>query len=187
MMNEYEMLRGEIKDWQDRRFTILTASVGLVTAILSLKVFDEPVRTELWPSISALLLLLLTCACALTWYAGRANAKIAAYLIVFHERSSQSGEGWESRLDRLNNSGFDHLNLNRLMFCIYLVLGLVAMIPVLRHFPIRDGWNVLIIPIALFVCSLLLLVLPSPKDRYIKQWESPTFSHCATPKRPTNG
>jgi O-antigen/teichoic acid export membrane protein len=172
-MSEDEKLRAEIKDWQDRRFTILTASIGLVTAVLGFKLFDQPATAEMWPWVSALLLLLLSSACILTWYAGRANAKIAAYLIVFHERPSQSSDGgWESRLHHLKESGLDRLNLNRLLIIIYLVLGLVSVIfPALRHSPAGSGLIVVIGAVFLFLSSLFFLFLKSPKERYIKLWE----------------
>jgi hypothetical protein len=173
MTSEYESLRAEIKEWQDRRFTILTASIGLTTAILGFKAFDQPQTTELWP-LSVLLLLLLSCACALTWYAGRGNAMMAAYLIHFHERPSDSSDGWESRLSRLQLSGLDKLKLNQFLGFIYLLLAAVAVfVPVSQHPPSHNGWIVLSIAIAFFVSTLLLLMLASSQTKryFLKKWE----------------
>jgi hypothetical protein len=184
MNNEYEALYAEIKDWQDRRFTVLTAAIGLVTAILGLKIFDQPARIELWPWISALLLLLLSSACILTWYAGRANAKLAAYLICFHERPSPSGDGWQSRLHRLKQSRMDRLNLNRIVVCIYSPLAAVSVIlPVMQQPPSPFGWVVLSVAIVIFLCSLLLLVLRTPKDHYVDLWDALPPPKPATPNQ----
>ena len=173
-MDEYVALRAEIKDWQDRRFTILTAAIGLVAAILGLKVFDQPASTELAVGISVLLLLLLTSACVLTWYAGRANAKIAAYIVVFHERSGESGSGWESRLADLKNKKLDpdRLNLNQVLISIYFVLGLVSVFyPLWQHLPCGAGLGALPAAVAVFFWSLGLLCMVPQKERYIEQWE----------------
>lgn len=172
--NEYEALRTEIKDWQDRRFTILTGSIALVTAVLGLKVFEQPANVELWP-YSALLLLLLSCACALTWYARRGSAIIAAYLIIFHERRSDSKDGWEDRLRRLQLKGVDKLSLNQFLGLIYLVLGVVAVaVPVLQKTPTYPGCIILIIASFLFLCSLLLLFIASSevKKDFLEKWKN---------------
>lgn len=169
MTSEYETLRTEIKDWQDRRFTILTASIGIVTAVLGIKIFDQPARLDLWPWISALLLLLLSSACVLTWYAARANAKIAAYIMVFHEDPSSGG--WESRLHQLKTTGLDRLNLNRLIICIYFLLGVVSvLLPAFQHPPNSTGWAIVGAATIVFLLSLLLLLFRSPKARYLDEW-----------------
>jgi hypothetical protein len=168
--NEYESLRAEIKDWQDRRFTVLSGSVALVTVILGLKVVSESPLPGVWPWVSAVLLALLSSACLLTWYAGRANAKIAAYLIVFHETASP---GWEARLAKLKNTRLDKLNLNRLMIVIYAGLGLLSVfLPALRHDQTRPNLLPLVVSVLMFIGSLILLGQKSPRDRYIHYWRN---------------
>jgi hypothetical protein len=44
-----------------------------------------------WPLISAILLLYLSAANLLTWYAGVANTKLAMYIKVFHEDTGAEG------------------------------------------------------------------------------------------------
>ena len=87
MNTEYESLRQEIHAWQNRRFIILTASITLVSAVLGLDAVQKTTVSVEWPLITSLLWFFLGSTTALTWYAGRANAKIAAYLIVFHEKN----------------------------------------------------------------------------------------------------
>ena len=124
MAAEYESLRQEILAWQNRRFMILTASITLVSAILGLDAVQE-INVEVeWPVITSLLWFFLGSTTALTWYGGRANAKIAAYLLVFHEKEG----GWESRLKDLKISKLDWFNLNRMVFLIYVGLGILSLV-----------------------------------------------------------
>jgi hypothetical protein len=58
MNTEYESLREEIKAWQERRFTVLSGAVALVTGILGLKMVGESKPTENWTWPSAILLVL---------------------------------------------------------------------------------------------------------------------------------
>jgi len=174
MNTEYESLREEINAWQERRFTVLAGSVALVTGILGLKIIGESKPSENWTWASALLLALLASACALTWYAGRANAKIAAYLIVFHESTRDPLAAWESRLRALKESGRDWWNLNRLIILTYLGLALLAVLaPMLSHLEYRlvcMDYVALIVAGVLFVVTVVLLGLPSPKEHYTILW-----------------
>src|SRR5947208_2340161 len=106
MSNEYETLRAEILKWQDRRFDLLKISIGLITGLLGLKlVVEYPSKGDIWPLVSSVLLLYLSGANLLTWYAGVANSKLAAYIKVFHESDVGSAPAyrWESRLQRLKD------------------------------------------------------------------------------------
>ena len=174
MNTEYESLKEEIKAWQHRRFTLLSGSVALVIGILGLKMVGESKPTENWTWPSALLLALLAAACALTWYAMRSNAKIAAYLVVFHESPPNPHFAWESRLDALKKTGRDWWNLNLFMICIYLGLALLAVLaPWLSHQEYHLGYLdyvALTVGGGLFLVTLLLLGLPSPKQHFIKLW-----------------
>lgn len=128
MENEYQALRSEMLQWQERRFDLLKISISLVTALLGLKLMVEPVdQRVVWPLVSALLLLFLASANLLTWYAARANSKLAGYIQVFHERERPGGQGWERRLEALKKTKFsERLSLNTWTTAIYLVLALVA-------------------------------------------------------------
>ena len=72
--DEYDSLRKEIYEWQNRRFSILAVSGGFVAAILGLKIVEESKQPQTWPVVSALLLLFLSAACLLTWYTRRATS-----------------------------------------------------------------------------------------------------------------
>lgn len=141
MSTEYECLRSEIHEWQDRRFTVLVASIGFVTAILGLKIVDESAEAESWPLVSSLLLAFLSAACALIWYTRRACAKIAAYLVVFHESECQSSSGWEERLQRLKERGLDFLDLDRTRAIATLFAGVSKDVfeQTARHMPLVAG------------------------------------------------
>ncbi len=107
---------------------------------------------------------------ALTWYAGRSNAKIAAYLIVFHEKYF----GWESRLKELKMSPFDWFNLNRMVFLIYFGLGVLSfIIPwTIRCNQIIETWHKVLLFVigAWFVFDLILLVWGYPRQSYKEKW-----------------
>ena len=101
---------------------------------------------------------------------------MAAYLIHFHERRSDLGDGWESRLSRLQSTltGLDKLKLNQFLGFIYLLLAAVSVfVPVSQHPPSCNGWIVVSIAIAFFVSTLLLLMLDSSQTKryFLKKWE----------------
>ena len=170
MKAEYESLRQEILLWQNRRFTVLTASITLVSAILG---FDAVQKTEDlvdWPLITSLLWFFLGSTTALTWYAGRANSKIGAYLIVFHEKK----DGWETRLKELKKSRFDWFNLNRMVFLIYLGLGILSLfIPwTIHHSQMIANWHKILLFLtgAWFCFDLILLMWGYPRQSYKEKW-----------------
>jgi hypothetical protein len=141
---------------------------------------------------SGLLLLFLTGAVLLSWYAGRGNAKISAYLTVFHEKKLDNNqtlrEGWEDRLGRFSEKlkCFDKLTLSHWLGAIYFLLGGVSVVlPWLagaQHFPPSKDYFVHAgIPAAVFLFVLILLVCSSPRTSYIKRWEDVETDE----KRPT--
>ena len=174
MKFEYESLREEIKAWQERRFTVLAGSIVLVTGILGLKIVGESKPSESWPWASALLLVFLAAACALTWYARRANTKIAAYLIVFHESGSDPLARWESQLDELKRSKSDRWDLNRLMIPIYVGLALLSVFaPMLSHREYHLVWaDYITLGVAgtVFLVMLIPLGRSAPREHYIHLW-----------------
>lgn len=171
MKTEFEALRAEMLAWQNRRFLILALSISLVTGILGLDgVSDLTSRLE-WTLVVSLLFYLLGTAEALTWYAGLANAKAAAYLIVFHEANPA---GWESRLKELTDSGLNRISLNVMVALIYAGLGVLSLvIPIgLREVEVADGLYIWALAFsgAWFLFGLYLLLRPLPKDYYEKLW-----------------
>ena len=171
MSEEYNALRAEMLAWQNRRFMILTASVSLVTGILGIDGVTDAGSDLGWGLVSSLLWFFLGSAAALTWYAGRANAKIAAYFIVFHEVES---EGWETRLKKLKADGLDRFNLNRMVLLIYVGLGVLSfLIPwSVRGYQCPSAWHavVLVVSGVWLGFSLWLLLLPLPRGLYEQKW-----------------
>jgi len=168
---EYESLRQEIQAWQNRRFTILAASITLVSAVLGLDVVQKTTVSVQWPLVTSLLWFFLGSTTTLTWYAGRANAKIAAYLIVFHEKENF---GWESRLKKLKESGLDWFNLNRMIFLIFFGLGILSLVIPwsIRCSQLIAKWHILLLVSvgAWFIFSLILLIWGYPRQNYKEKW-----------------
>jgi undecaprenyl pyrophosphate phosphatase UppP len=175
MTDEYNSLRKEIIEWQNRRFLILGITITLVSGILGLK--TNAVSSNISLYISSILLFILASSSCLIWYCGRASAKIAAYLIVFHEERSEQGSGWESRLNKLKKSKKDWFDLNKMMFLVYLVLGCLSVfLPYLYN---KDKCSVtllniipLIITTIFYIIGLYLLLQKSKKKYYIQLWRN---------------
>lgn len=171
MKEEYEALRAEMLAWQNRRFIVVTASISLVVGILGLEGVTEATSRVDWELVSSLLIFLLGSAEALTWYGGQAPAKIAAYIIVYHEAQAP---GWETRLKNLKGERLDRFSLNRMLTLIYAGLGILSLlIPwAARKEPIFDFvhlWH-LVPTFCWFVFGLYLLVLPLPRERFEHLW-----------------
>jgi type IV secretory pathway TrbD component len=174
MKEEYASLRQEISEWQNRRFLLVGTSITLVTGILGIGL---GVLKDLWIIASSLLLMFLTCAIILSWYAGRANAKISAYLVVFHSTTGSDDKmsGWESRLIRLKKKPkVDFFTLNHVLVAIYTTLGIMSvLIPwLVAGKPTTSLEQIPILVTALlFVGSLILQWKFSyPRDGYVKHW-----------------
>ncbi len=128
MKEEYEAVRPEMLRWQDRRFDMLKLSITLVVGLLGLKLLTPGSLADVWPFVSSVLLLYLAAANLLTWYAGIANSKLAAYIVVYFEQAglAEKSFAWESRLTALKKEKLDPYNLNICMSIIYVGLALVA-------------------------------------------------------------
>lgn len=177
MNQEYESLGAEILKWQDRRFQLIEISIGLVTAIIGLDLVMKPSTPEHWPLISSVLLAFLSSAGLLTWYAGRANSKLSAYLKVFHEAEELAPEAlrWETRLQKLKEKGLDRYNVNHWITVIFIVLaGISVLLPyIASSLSTPTGWPLalLLIFAALFVGSAILVSAFSyPRESYEARW-----------------
>jgi len=117
--------------WQSRRFAVLTASITIVVGVLGLDGVLAGDSALAWWLVTALVWFFLGASAALTWYAERANARLAAYCIVFHEAARP---GWESRLLALQSQPsapragpLDGVpNLNRMICLIYCGLAVLS-------------------------------------------------------------
>jgi hypothetical protein len=199
---EYPAVRAEILQWQNYRFLTLAASGAVVSAFLTI-VFASVSRdsssgtnttTEIFGDWAVLapssLLLFLGCAVALTLYAGRGNAKMGTYLMVFYQQRGavsarlKRGVGWESRHNdfkgKFKNANApmserlfeEYLTLDRLLAGFYLILGLgsVYLLYTILYFQ----WRSLVLLIALLVYGiplLLLLVRRPPSGDYMECWK----------------
>lgn len=168
MNDEYESLRTEILHWQDRRFTLVSISIAVITGVLGLDLIKPDFSADTWPYVPCILLAFLSCATYLTWYAGRANAKISAYLITFHEGEGKS-RTYETTMRELKDK--DPLDLNKGLAGVYFVLGLTAVgIP---YFVLEDliDFSPLLVGIAcVFAVCWLLLLRKHSRDRFIQMF-----------------
>jgi hypothetical protein len=168
--------------WQDRRFDLLKHSTSVVTGLLGFKLIAErsgiaESTASVWPLISAVLLLYLSAANLLTWYAGIANSKLAAYIKVFHKGSGDESDSprWESRLAILKKKGLDPQSLNLWITVVYLVLGLVSIALPFASSGFATPYISWLI--ALLVCSVpfVATLVPVawfsyPRQRYEANW-----------------
>src|SRR5207244_3947693 len=109
------------------------ASAAFVSGIVGfLQKNSDSVGKEWWPLYSAGLLIFLILVTGLSRHAGRGNAKIGAYLRIFHEPRRVSEDrnktlGWEGRLQQFKGRNFfDKRLLSDWLFGIYLILGAVS-------------------------------------------------------------
>jgi hypothetical protein len=182
MSVELQSLRAEMLKWQDRRFDLLKHSTGVVTGLLGFKLIAEQSgvvvsAASAWPLISAVLLLYLSAANLLTWYAGIANSKLASYIKVFHEDSHTENNAprWESRLASLKRKGLDPQSLNLWITVVYFVLGLVSVALPLTSAgfatPDKLWLAILLISSVPFLATLVLVAWYSyPRQRYEAHW-----------------
>jgi hypothetical protein len=103
---------GEIGNWQNFRFILVGVATAFVSAVIG---FEPKQGTEGDPRLRlSLIIFALAGAAALSCYAGRGNAKIGAYLQVFHEPPTPDKKdtlGWEGRNQRFQGSQWNLLSL----------------------------------------------------------------------------
>jgi len=183
MKEEYESLRAEIGNWQNFRFIL----VGVATAFVSTVIGFEPKQgTEGAPRLRlSLIIFALAGAAALSCYAGWGNAKIGAYLQVFHEQSTSDKKytlGWEGRNQKFQGSQWNLLSLNGWLGITYLLLGIGSSIA-LVGLDLKKVWPINIDPRILdpsdaileiawlcLVVAAVSLFLPPPRARYMRRW-----------------
>ena len=172
MEAEYNALRNEMLAWQNRRFSTLATAITVTIGLLGLDGVLKGTPNISWPLVTALLWFFLGAVSLLTWYASRANSKLAAYISVFHE---EQANGWESRLNKLKNKGLDRLTLNIMILSIYLGLGIISLIIPLevRNYESVNHYEIFILTLAglWFVVSQVLLTVEPPREYYKTLWQ----------------
>lgn len=169
---EYELLRDEISEWQNRRFTLVGVSITVVTALLG---FSQIAGIKVtWDFISSLLLFFLSVACWLTAYCGIANVKIGTYLQAFHE-GHESSFHWESRNSRFSKVGRKYGNLNQYLGAVYLILAILSLLaPPLMFKPTQSSlFPVLLVALMIgaFIASLVWLYKSQGRrEEFLKRW-----------------
>jgi len=115
---EYETLRSEILQWQSRRFTVATITVGFITALEGCVITNS--KQWSWDVASLFVVLLLSNAAYLTRLFSRFNTFIGAYLDVFH------GSLWNKR-QRKFKEDVKHFNLNHALSLLYMSILIISL------------------------------------------------------------
>jgi len=173
MDKEYECLREEILSWQEKRFTLVSASVVLVTTALGFA--SDGKTTWPWEVVSSIILAFLLCVCLLTWYFGTSNARLGAYIEVFYETDDQPYR-WHkrNRLFKQDSFLYKFLNFNSCLALIYLVLGIASVVVPSKFGPPTNKkfFYLLIILVLLFLFMIVLVVgFSYPRKRYVSYWQ----------------
>lgn len=170
---EYDTLREEILLWQEKRFTIVSGSILIVTAALGW-ITKDPISWP-WEIISIILLAFLFCASILTWFFGVSNSRLGAYIEVFYEADNPEYQ-WHVRNRKFKDDKilYRYLSLNGCLASVYLVLGIISVvIPSKLNFLQKSDYTILLIMVVSFyLISLILLIgFSHPKQRYVDYWE----------------
>jgi hypothetical protein len=176
MNEEYEAIRAEMLEWQQRRIDVLKISTALIAGLLGLKILSTDTLTWAWPYLATTLLLFLAASVLLTWYAGEANRKLASYVRVFFEdKPLADSYRWETRLKLLNDFFHPRINLNFILVVVYATLAIASVLlpAALTEFnaPDRVGALTLLIGIGLFLLASLVVAWKTVcATDYDKNW-----------------
>ena len=114
---EYQALRQEIMQWQDRRFIVIGTTIAFVSALVG-AIATKPGSCS-WALATSLLLAFLSAAVCLIRQFARFNSTIGAYLEVFH------GSPWERRIKEFRRRSSIYFELNPFVAVIFLLLVLL--------------------------------------------------------------
>jgi uncharacterized membrane protein SirB2 len=122
---EVKALREDIRDWQTRRFTLLTAAFAVVGFVIASceKLLKNAANAARVGNLCNLALLTLVTLFTLTWLGNRANGAASYYL-----RSRYPGFQWEARIYAWNKER-DNRNarLKQNLALVYLLLGALVL------------------------------------------------------------
>ena len=170
---EYELLRIEMMEWQNRRFAIVGISITLVSALLGA---GQVAGAKLpWEFVTVLGLFFLSVACLLTAYCGIANTKLATYLQVYHEVEG-SRFRWETRLEAFPSVIGRFENLNQHISMIYLVLAVLTLClpPLLLGSPLGGKYHLVpVVMMTLIFCLALVWLFRSQgrREAFKAHWQ----------------
>lgn len=125
---EIKVLREDIRDWQTRRFTLLTAAFAVVGFAFA---SCEKLPRSNTANLCNLALLTLVTLCALTLIGGSANGAASFYL-----RTRYPAFQWELRIDAWNREpGNGKGRLKQSLPLVYLLLALLVLRYALEYSP----------------------------------------------------
>lgn len=163
---EYESLRKEIIEWQNRRFTVASGSLVAIAAILGW-ILNKPNELS-WAIVASSILLIISIACFLSHLFGLSKTKISTYIEVFHE-TEQSKTCWERRQKRIKTA-----SSRRAFALLYFFVGIFGIFISVRFCKSSTFWEIVSFSIIsfLFLVALWMLGLKSPAyENYLKLWK----------------
>jgi hypothetical protein len=166
---EYDTLRQEIMHWQSRRFSVVTGSLIIVTAILGWAV-NAPDKWS-WTVVSSILFAMLSIAGYMTWLIGLLCSRISTYLEVFHEHDSVD-LGWERRHRKPKRNFISSKGAYATTFFGVGVISLAVALTVCKAHPTPPSIILFFLFTASFLSTVIVLAFGKrPWDKYIKQWQ----------------
>ena len=173
MSKEYECLRQEILQWQQRRFFLLSSSIVVVTAVFGLGKGGQ----SLIPSdfMASILIIFLSVACYITAYCGRSSARMGAFIQVYYEEDTRE-YCWETENSKFSDKYSDKFNLNSNLSVIYVVLGFAALIAPAFLFKMPVKLTDYIVSPLLFLSAFIPAVLylsgsQGIRRKYVEYWK----------------
>lgn len=167
MEKEYETLRLEILQWQNRRFDIMAGSIIGTTAILGW-IVSTPNNWS-WAIAASIPLTFLSCACFLNCLFNRSVAVIGAYLEVFHPGK------WNNRIRRFRAEQNKIMIVNTGFMSIYIALGAISIIisgfVCLKTATIFEVSLLAFVSILFIIALLILYKYSTPKESFLERWE----------------
>lgn len=164
---EYESLRGEIIEWQRRRFIILSSTSITITSYLAV-IFSVDISITPQVAIS-IPFILLSGACFITALFGKIITMIGTYLEIFHPNYK-----WNHRLSIFRKT-YKFLELNFGLGIIYAVLGIASVVLIFSS-KSSNLWRfnnsmIFFSTLFLLIINLIYLFFSYPKEQYRREWE----------------
>ena len=168
--DEYQALRREILDWQNRRQQIMTFSSATATVMLGW--ITSKSSDWSWTIASSVVITFLSVTYYLAWLSDRIKIRISTYIQVFHEECEEV-RGWETRSQALRR--FRSLpHFHTLATVVYLIYGAVAITVscLVCRKPVSDGSVVLFTLVTLLFLVVLVVsgIMSYPSGVFVQAW-----------------
>jgi cytochrome bd-type quinol oxidase subunit 2 len=180
-IDDLEILHDQIVAWQERRFTVVTGVLTLVTVLCGF-VLSDAKRSWTREQARILVCLILFCATLFTWYAGWQNAIIGAFVRSIRDPANQV-LGWETGVKMLTSRGdlSAYVSLNKIIAITFAVTAIGATAVFWLHCPSDEKKAAKYIHrTAATFLAIALIVLAYPRvihPNYDEVWERIRTEH----------